>query len=415
MRIAILGFGKEGKSAFQFLKTEKRYKGAEIAILDKKQNKNYLANLQDFDLIIKSPGIPITLPEIMRAKKSGTLFTSATALFFDHVKGLTIGVTGTKGKGTVATLLYRMLKACGKDVYLAGNIGIPMLTILPQLKKNSIAVLELSSFQLDHCMFSPRIAVVLDVFEDHLDAHASYKDYVAAKAGIVEHQGNQDVVFFFLGNKDVKTIVERSKGKHLVIRPEAFTLFLPKDMQMPGAHNYRNAVMAASVALYMGCAPNMVRKIACVFRGLPLRLQRIRLVGGIAFYNDSAATNPHATAAALASFTTPTILIIGGRDKGFSYDIVSKALVDSSVRLCIVLGENSSLIEPLFTKAHINVTKAESLEQAVKAAWRYALKQQKKNEEWNILFSSGAASFDMFKNYIDRGRRFNKIVKELKI
>ncbi|MEK7173941.1 MAG: UDP-N-acetylmuramoyl-L-alanine--D-glutamate ligase [Patescibacteria group bacterium] len=415
MKIAILGFGKEGKSALKFLRAAPRYKGAEIVILDQKQGGEYLAHLKDFDLVIKSPGVPFVLPEIAHARKSGTLFTSATALFFDHADGLIIGITGTKGKGTTAVLLYRMLKAAKKDAYLAGNIGRPMLDILPKLKTNSIAVLELSSFQLERLMFSPRVAVVLDVFPDHLDAHASYEEYVAAKKGIVEHQGKHDAVFFFPGNKDAEAIAQHSKGKKIQISPEDFTLFSPEDLKIPGTHNYKNAVMAASVALYMGCPAAVVRKAALLFQGLPFRLQRIRSAGGILFYNDSAATNPHAAAAAIASFTMPTILIMGGRDKGFSYDILPKTLMESSVRHIIAIGENASLIEQACGMTGIKVTAMQTLNQAVQAAWRYALKQQKKNEEWNILFSPGAASFDMFRDYKERGREFNKIVKGLKI
>src|SRR3989344_32137 len=164
MHIAILGFGKEGKSALRFLKRTPRYKKAKISILDEKRSKTYLGHLNDYDLIIKSPGVPFSLPEVAKARANGVMFTSATALFFDHAKGLLIGVTGTKGKGTTSTLLHRILKQCKKDAYIAGNIGIPMLDILPKLKSTSIAVLELSSFQLQHLLFSPQIAVVLDIF-----------------------------------------------------------------------------------------------------------------------------------------------------------------------------------------------------------------------------------------------------------
>lgn len=415
MRIAILGFGKEGKSAYQFLTQSPLYKGAEITVLDQKKDKDYLRNLGQFHLVVKSPGVPFTLPEIVGAQKSGTLFTSATALFFDHAKGLTIGVTGTKGKGTTATLLYRMLRACKKDVYLAGNIGIPMLTILPKLHKSSIVILELSSFQLDHILFSPRIAVVLPVFPDHLDSHASYGEYVSAKMGIVEHQAKNDAVFFLNGSKDAQKVARRSKGKKISVRPEAFTLFSPMDIKLPGMHNYRNAVMAASVALYVGCAPAAVAKAAMTFSGLPLRLQRVRSVHHITFYNDSAATNPHATAAAIVSFTTPTVLIAGGRDKGFSYAILGKTAHKSVIRHVMAVGENATRLEQVFSKAGVQGTVVDSLERAVQAAWRYVIKQQKKDEHWNILFSPGAASFDMFQDYKERGRMFNKIVKRLKI
>ncbi len=415
MKIAILGFGKEGKSVFRFLKKSPRYNGADISILDKKRDERYLAHLDAFDLIVKSPGVPFTLPEVAKARASGALFTSATALFFDHAQGLIIGITGTKGKGTTATLLHKMLAACKKDTCLAGNIGLSMLDILPNLHEESITVLELSSFQLEHLLFSPRIAVVLDIFPDHLDAHASYKEYVAAKKGIVENQTKNDAVFFFEGSAEAEAIARQSKGKHLAIDPEAFRLFKARDLKMPGAHNYRNAVMAASVALYLGCDPVRVKKEAHSFKGLPYRLQRVRSVNTVSFYNDSAATNPHATAAAIMSFETPSILIAGGRDKGFPYDVLAKVAVKSHLRHVVAVGENAKILEKIFSKAGVPLTIQPLLDKAVEMAWRYCSKQQKGQEQWNIIFSPGATSFDQFENYKERGRAFNRIVKELKI
>lgn len=413
MHIAILGFGKEGKSVFRFLKKSSRYRGAKIAILDQNRDKNYLTCLGDYDLVIKSPGVPYSLPEIVRARASGVLFTSATALFFDHAQGLIIGITGTKGKGTTATLLYRMLRSCKKNVHLAGNIGIPMLDMLPKLNKNSIVVLELSSFQLDHLLFSPRIAVVLDIFPDHLDAHASFDEYVKAKAHIVANQGRADVVFYFPASELASSVAKRSRGKKIAITPERFKLFYKEEMRMLGAHNFKNAVMASSVALYLGCEPLKVRKAALSFSGLPFRLERVHILQDIPFYNDSASTNPPAAAAAIRAFDVPTILIAGGRDKGFSYDALRDAAAWPALRYIVLVGENTSKLKEVFSgKA---VATAHSLEKAVNAAWRYALKKREKDEKWNIVYSPGAASFDMFKNYTERGKAFNRIVKKLTV
>lgn len=413
MQIAILGFGKEGKSVLRFLKKSSRYKGAKIAILDQNRDKDYLKYLGDYDLVIKSPGVPYSLPEIVRARASGVLFTSATALFFDHAQGLIIGITGTKGKGTTAMLLYRMLKSCKKNVHLAGNIGIPMLDMLPKLNKNSIVVLELSSFQLDHLLFSPRIAVVLDIFPDHLDVHTSFNEYVEAKAQIVANQGRADVVFYFPASKLASSIAKQSHGKKIAIKPEHFKLFYKEDVHMPGVHNFQNAVMASSVALYLGCEPLKVRKAALSFSGLPFRLERVRILQDMPFYNDSASTNPPAAAAAIRAFDAPTILIAGGRDKGFSYDTLRDAASWPALRHIILVGENISKLKEVFSGK--DVTTAHSLEKAVNMAWRYALKKRKKGEKWNIVYSPGAASFDMFKNYTERGKAFNRIVKKLKV
>lgn len=413
MHIAILGFGKEGKSVLRFLKKSPRYRGAKIAILDQNHDKDYLKYLGDYDLVIKSPGVPYSLPEVAKAHASGVLFTSATALFFDHAQGLIIGITGTKGKGTTATLLYRMLKSCKKNVYLAGNIGIPMLDILPKLNKNSIVVLELSSFQLDHLLFSPHIAVVLDIFPDHLDTHASFDEYVEAKAQIVANQGRADVVFYFPASELASSVAKRSSGKKIAIKPERFKLFYKEDMRMPGAHNFQNAVMASSVALYLNCEALKVRKVVLSFLGLPFRLERVRVLQGILFYNDSASTNPPAAAAAIRAFNTPTVLIAGGRDKGFSYDTLHDAASLPALQYIVLVGENILKLKEVFSGK--NVTTVHSLEKAVSVAWRYALKKRKKGEKWNIIYSPGAASFDMFQNYVERGKAFTRIVKKLKV
>ena len=180
-KIAILGFGREGKAVLRFLKKQGL---RNVTILDKKFDKNYLKNLEDFNVIYRSPGVPYNLKEIQKAVKAGVKFTSATDLFFKNAKGLIIGVTGTKGKGTTSTLIYKILASAGKDVYLAGNIRKPAIDILPKLKKNSVTVLELSSFQLQDLKQSPHIAVALDMFPDHMDAHKNLKEYFEAKSSI---------------------------------------------------------------------------------------------------------------------------------------------------------------------------------------------------------------------------------------
>ena len=411
MKIAILGFGEEGKSVERFLKRTPQYKDAEISILDKKRSKNYLEHLDSFDLVIKSPGVPFSLPEVAKAHASGVLFGSATEFFFGHATGLLIGITGTKGKGTTATLLYRMLKACKKDVYLAGNIGIPMLDILPKLKSTSVAVLELSSCQLHHLLFSPQIAVVLDIFPDHLDAHTSFQEYVEAKGSIVANQKEHDTVFYFSDNKQAAELARQSRGKQIGIRPDAFTLFSAKDLQLMGTHNYRNAVMAVSVALYVECDPAVIKRVAKRFPGNPLRLQNIRNMDSVVFYNDSASTNPVSTAAAIRSFQTPTILIAGGRDKGFTYEALRNASAWKPLRHAVLVGENIPLLKKELKGVEITIV--QTLEKAVRVAWRYVLKKRKKGEVWNIVFSPGAASFDQFKNYKERGKKFNEVVKSL--
>src|SRR3989344_8413262 len=248
MNIAILGFGQEGKSVLKYLKKSPRFKNATISILDKKLKKNYLKNLDKFDIIFRSPGIPYNLPEIQKAVKKGIEISSSTKLFFNEANNIGCeisGITGTKGKGTTSTLLYKILKAAEKNarpkqrrrVFLAGNIGKPAIEILPKLKKKSVVILELSSFQLQDLKQSPAIAVILDIFEDHLDSHKNFEEYIKAKSSISKYQKPTDKIFYFLDNKYSKLIALKSKGKKIPVFPDEFKLFSREDLKISGEHH----------------------------------------------------------------------------------------------------------------------------------------------------------------------------------
>ena len=360
MRIAILGFGREGRAVLRFLLQSKSKD--DIWILDKdreikpspklhqKLGRNYLSGLSDFDLVFRSPGVPYNLPEIQDAIKNGARFSSSTALFFEKAKGAIIGVTGTKGKGTVSTLLYRILKASGKDVYLAGNIGKTSIELLPTLKKNSVAVLELSSFQLQDLKHSSSIALITEVFPDHLDAHENLKEYFRAKSNICRYQRKGDTVFFFADNGAGQRIAACGKGKKVPVSEKNFRLFQKEDLKIPGRHNFRNAVMAAEAALYLGCPKNKVISAVRSFRGNEHRLEFVREIDGIRFCNDSASTNPETAVAAIEAFSGPKILIAGGKDKNLDYKPLAQALKSSDTRLVILFGENRNKIN---TKSYI--------------------------------------------------------------
>lgn len=407
MRIAIVGFGREGRSVLRFLRRTAEYRRAEITILDRTQGPQYLRNLAIFDLVIKTPGIPFHTSGIQKALKQGVVFSSATQLFFEHKKGMVIGITGTKGKGTVATLLFQMLKSCGKRVFLAGNVGVPMLNILPKLTKNSIIILELSSFQLDRLPYSPHIAVALEVFPDHLDWHGSFAEYVRAKAYITQNQKHGDSAFFFEHNAESKKIAQQSRGRKIAVRPDIFSLFHARDLKIPGHHNFKNAVMAASVALFLGCRGEVVQRVVTRFRGLPQRLQLVGIVNGVRFYNDSASTNPYAASAAVQAFEEPFVLIAGGRDKGrVSHAPLAKVLKGSAAMAVVLFGENKARVRHALKTCGVRTVVAGSLEAAVRRAVEFAP---------IVVFSPGAASFDMFKDSKERGVVFNKIVKAVRI
>ena len=404
MKIAIVGYGIEGRSARRFLR--KQYPRAEIEIRDVKRSPKYLEGLELFDMIVRSPGVKYLLPEIQRAKKKGARITSVTKLFFENANGAIIGMTGTKGKGTTASMLLRILKKAGKDVYLVGNIGTPMLNILPKLTKGSIVIVELSSFQLQDVDASPHIAVILDIVPDHLNYHRTMREYASAKSNICAHQSPRDKVFYIAQNALSRSAAQKGKGKKYAVDFDHFKLFTPGDLTVPGHYNFKNSIVAATVAQSFGISPQIIKKTITSFRGLQYHLSLERERDGVRYYNDSASTNPVSTEAALSVFTTPKILIMGGADKNFDYSVLRLPVKNNNVRQVILFGSNKAKIK----KAIIGcapIRYARDLPEAVHMAERMACTGDA------VLFSPASASFDMFHNSKDRGRTFSKIVKSL--
>lgn len=404
--IGIIGYGLEGRFLHRFLK--KQYPKARIEILDRKNGPDYLAHLERFDILYRSPGVPYLTPELQRAIKKGVYVSSATKLFFEKAPGTIIGVTGTKGKGTTSTLIYKILKAAKKDVHLAGNIGKPAVAILPRLKKSSISILELSSFQLHDCTVSPHIAVVLDISPDHLDSHKTFKEYVSAKANIVRSQKEKDIVLYNPGNKEAKSIALKSEGRKISTSFKNNAVLLEKIRnisRLPGEHNLRNALIAALTAREMGIDESVILRAIKKYRGLPYRLEHVATIGHIRAYNDSASTNPVTAAAAVRAFEGPVALIAGGKDKNFGYEPLAEALREKKGVTVILFGENKKKIE-MTVKGTAPVRMATDLKDAFKKALTSL------PHKGAIIFSPGAASFDMFANYKDRGAQFTAIAKD---
>jgi len=435
MRVAILGFGREGKSLLKFLKKSLpagrqvlKFKNAKISILDQKFDKNYLKNLSRFDIIFRSPGLPYTLPKLYRARSSGVEVSSATKLFFSlahpYRKKL-IGITGTKGKGTTSTLLTQILRNCGRKVILAGNIGKPMLDILPDIKKADYVILELSSFQIQDLPQSPHIAVVLDVFPDHLDEHKTLREYYESKVNIGRFQRKSDAIFYFANNPLTKKIALKSPAKKFPVYPKENT---PK----------KNYGMAAAVARYLKCSESAIQKAIKNFRGLEHRLELVKTISirqksyanvlkniRMDFVNDSAATNPGATAAAIYTFKEPLILIAGGRSKIHDFSPMTKAIKEAkNLQMVILFGENKREIRDAIRKefnkskrttAAPHIVLKPNLKSALELAYRFA-RPLVASGYWSntvVLFSPASASFDQFKNYADRGKTFKKFVRML--
>jgi UDP-N-acetylmuramoylalanine--D-glutamate ligase len=436
MKIAILGYAREGKSVLGFLKRSPRYKNAEVWILDKNRKlkipsngksrlgKTYLKNLPCFDVIFRSPGTPWNLPELEKARRAGVAFSSATKLFFESASRRTrniIGITGTKGKGTTSTLLYAILRDAHKPVFLAGNIGMPALDLIPKLKKNSTVILELSSFQLQDLEMSPHVAAVLDVFPDHQDAHASLREYYGAKTSIARYQKKSDVVFFLKNNPVSARIARSGAGKKIAVDPiKNNGLLRGVILKIPGNHNFKNAVMAATVAKYLGIPISTILRTVKNYRGMEHRLEFVRHIKSVSFWNDSASTNPQTAAAAIHAFpNAPKILIAGGQDKGLDYAPLARALKNSDTKLAVLFGENKKKIAKAIRRngqQETRIMMVNNLPQAVKGAYRFAKKLTAHYPPLPIavLFSPGAASFDQFRDYADRGRAFKDLTKKLK-
>jgi UDP-N-acetylmuramoylalanine--D-glutamate ligase len=426
-KIAVIGEGVEGKSSAEFLQKQ----SAKVEIRDKKQGDDYLEDLNRFDLVVRSPGVKIsTLGNVTPEK-----ITSQTKLFFDlsPTKNI-IGVTGTKGKGTTATLIYEMLKAAGFDAYLGGNIGVPPFDFIDQLTPESWVVLEMSSFQLQDLTVSPHIAVLLMITSEHMDYHNDINEYIEAKRNILRHQSSSDIVIvnrdypasnesdihsngkvyyisrereveegcFALGNQ----IILRSKGNDLPVIDT-------RELLLRGDHNHENACAAALAAYLAGVRINAITDALKTFKGLEHRLELVDKINDIEYYNDSFSTTPETAIAAIESFKNPEILILGGSSKNSDFtelgEIIGKR---ENIKAIIGVGDEWQKIKEKIVSLKpetLVIEGADSMGKIVLAASKIA-------EPGDVvLLSPACASFGMFQNYKDRGNQFKTEVQNLKL
>lgn len=428
-KIAILGFGLEGKSTLEFLKSE-RFEN--LTIFDEKLKgddiKNDLSQLNDFDMIFRSPGIHKDHPELVRARENGAQITSATKLFFEICPCPIIGVTGTKGKGTTSTLIYEILKDAGKDVYLGGNIGLPALDLMKDIWKESIVILELSSFQLHDLEKSPHVAVVLNTTSEHLDYHKNSEEYQEAKESIVKFQGKRDFAvlnldykyykkFEVLGEAEKYFVSVRKKVakgayvSHDVIYIEDEDICKIDEVGLIGPHNLENILPAAMVASILKIPKNFISKTIKEFKGLPHRLEFAGEKKGVRFYNDSFSTTPETCIAALNSFENSLILIAGGSEKNSNYDELGRVIFEKeNLKDVILMGDTAQIIKKAILKygepkcdIAIAPNYHEAFDLALEKAWNGSI----------VLLSPACASFGLFKNYKERGEKFKNWVESL--
>ncbi len=424
-KIAILGFGVEGQATYQFLKG-KGYKN--LTIFDEKLKgediENDVDKLKEHDLVFRSPGIHKDNPNL-----KGLNVTSATQLFFDLCPCKIISITGTKGKGTTSSLIYEILKKAGKAVYLGGNIGIPALTFLDELDEDSVAVLELSSFQLHDLKTSPNMAIVLNTTSEHLDYHKDTEEYLQAKEPIVRYQNHDDAAIFNIDYPYHKRYEDLTKAEKYYISAKKTvahgayeqrgSLYLfeeelinTDEVGLTGPHNIENILPACITAYLFNIPKNIIKKVVKSFKGLPHRLEPVGKYKSIRFYNDSFSTTPETCIAAINSFKEPLILIAGGSEKHSNYDELGKLIADKkNLEEVILMGEtakriNESIQKNQEIKPNITIVKKyrDAFDLALEKAWN----------NYVILFSPASASFDQFKNYKHRGEIFRNWVESLK-
>ena len=428
-KIAVIGEGLEGKSSAEFL----RKQGAEVTILDQKQGPNYLKGLEKFDLIVRSPGVHIDKLRTSNFEIPSSVITSQTKLFFDLCPAPVIGVTGTKGKGTTASLIYEMLKADGREVYLGGNIGVPPFEFLEKLDKDSWVVLEMSSFQLQDLTKSPHIAVVLMITSEHLDYHKDVSEYIEAKRNILKHQVEGDFAiinrdYIASNESDIHALgkvcfVSREReveegcfalGNQVILRVKGndIPVIDTRELLLRGDHNHENVCAAVMAAYLAGVRVGNITKTLKSFKGLEHRLELVDKIAGVEYYNDSFSTTPETAIAAIKSFKNPEILILGGSSKNSDFTELGQVIGDAeNIKAIIGIGEEWERMKAQFPISNFQfpiIEGATTMEQIVKAASKIAVPGDV------VLLSPACASFGMFQNYKDRGNQFKQEVKKLR-
>ena len=401
-KIAVLGLGEESRDVLAWLKTDSR--ACQVTVIDPFKNQD----LTGYNLIFRSTGIWRLHSRILAAKTAGAEISSATKLFFRLCPCPIIGVTGTKGKGTTASLIRTILTAGGKQGFLAGNIGRPMLALLPQLYASSFICLELSSFQLQDLTISPHIAVVLNITQDHLDIHRSLQEYRQAKTNLVRWQTPADHAVINRASPVSRSFSRLTRAQIHWFNDRLTGLDL-KQLQLIGRHNLENISAALTVAAICGIPRPVALRAVYNFKGLEHRLELVREFQEVRYYNDSASTTPETAIAAIKAFTQPLVIILGGSDKRADYSLLGKTIITSKqVKAVVLIGKMGPKIGEALAGFPGKIIKgARSMKQILNQAKAVAAAGDV------VLLSPGCASFDLFKNYRDRGEQFKKNVNQL--
>ena len=449
-RVTIIGLGREGTALARYLAG----RGAKVTVTDTKdpnQLQNALDELSelpiryllgghpqealDADVIFVSPGVPREIPLLREAQERGIDLSSETKLFFSLCPAPIIGITGSSGKTTTTALVGEIMKAHRRRTFVGGNIGAPLIELVDQVKQQDCVVMELSSFQLAGMDQSPHIAALLNLSPNHLDRHESMDDYVAAKTNIVRFQGPDDhailnaddpltrkmarlcqgQVALFSHERQVDTgafldredIVIGSKG-------ETRTVCSVSELKLVGPHNVDNVLAACAISAAAGADTRAMRTAVMSFRGVEHRLEFVAQIGGARYYDDSIATSPQRTIAALNSFADPIILLAGGREKHLPLGELATLIV-AKVKAVVLFGEAAPLLGQALLDARgaertsrLPIYHSTDMRESVLTA------QQLAAEGDIVLLSPACASFDMYRDFAERGAHFQSLVHELK-
>lgn len=393
---------------------------------------NSLEKLKGYNIIFRSPSCLPTKKELKEEEERGAIVTSEIEMFMKLFPGKVIGVTGSDGKTTTTTLIYDILKENGYNCYLGGNIGIPLFTKLSEMKPEDIAVLELSSFQLMGMEISPEISVITNITPNHLNVHSSYEEYIEAKKNIFKYQSEDGIVVLNYDNDITRECAKEANGKVVfyssrtkledgIILDDNIIkeckdklrkhILNTDDLILRGRHMHENAC-AAIAATQTFVDTEDAAKVIKKFKGVEHRLEFIKEINGVKWYNDSIGTSPTRTIAGINSFNERIVLIAGGYDKNLDYTPIGKPILDK-VDSLILIGDTAPKIfdavkqEAEKEKKNINIYMCDKFEDLVPLAKKVA------NPGSVVLFSPASASFDMFKNFEERGNKFKELVANI--
>lgn len=442
-RVLVVGLGRSGAASALFLQEH----GAKVTVSDSKSEAQLQSDVpalldrgvsietgrhgertfRDQDLIVVSPGVPSDQPQLQHARTLGIPVIGEVELAFRYLQGKVLAITGSNGKTTTTSLVGEILAKSGKKTLVGGNIGTPVISLAGKSSPDTMVVLEISSFQLETIeQFCPWIAAILNITPDHLDRHHTFQAYVDAKARIFENQKASDFAvlnaddptcvglkerikssLFWFSRKQAVEQGTYLKGEDIVFRQNGTdTVILNRhDIHLKGAHNLENVLAAACMSMLAGCSPDQVRRGVSEFRAVEHRLELVSTIHGVAFYNDSKATNVDATVKALESFPGNIHIILGGKDKGSDYTVLKPLLRERAKKVYLIGAAAEKITSQISGAAPL--VHSGTLDRAVKQAFEAAQSGD------IVLLAPACASFDQFENYEQRGRVFKELVLSL--